>query len=217
MATKYDLTNKRVGKLVVKSLVPKEERTDGYRGNLWYCDCDCGNKDIMVRTCYLTGNGNYTQTSCGCDRKLRAFLATTDNNIVKEEFVNRFDNLEKYLFVHRAVRNVSGQIMSLYTQEEYEETMSYLYNSEQFQKLYDFWQQENRSKTFYDYAKPSLDHIVPKSKGGTNHYTNLQFLTVFENLAKRDMDWEEWQEFKKQTHTISDYFIDNIMKVDNDE
>ncbi len=58
--------------------------------------------------------------------------------------------------------------------------------------------------------KPSIDHIIPKSRGGSNDKENLQFLTLFENLAKRDMTQEEWNNFKKNTHTQSDYFIENI-------
>ena len=37
-------------------------------------------------------------------------------------------------------------------------------------------------------------------------------LTVFENLAKRDKTQKEWNDFKKRSHTNSDYFIENIIK-----
>lgn len=60
-------------------------------------------------------------------------------------------------------------------------------------------------------AKPSLDHKIPKSKGGTNTLDNLQFLTVFENLSKRDFTQEEWQQFKKNTNTHSEYYIEEIL------
>lgn len=66
-------------------------------------------------------------------------------------------------------------------------------------------------KTFYDLAKPSLDHIIPKSQGGSDKKENLQFLTVFENLAKRDMTQEEWNNFKEKTKTSSQYSIEDIM------
>jgi len=53
---------------------------------------------------------------------------------------------------------------------------------------------------------------MPKSRGGTNELNNLQFLTLFENLNKRDMTMEEWNNFKKETNTHSNYFIEEIMK-----
>lgn len=56
------------------------------------------------------------------------------------------------------------------------------------------------------------NHIIPSSKGGSNTLNNFQFLTTFENLAKRDMTMIEWNEFKKKTNTQSDYFIESIMK-----
>lgn len=34
------------------------------------------------------------------------------------------------------------------------------------------------------YKKPSVDHIIPKAKGGTNAIENLQFLSWFENRCK---------------------------------
>ena len=59
----------------------------------------------------------------------------------------------------------------------------------------------------YDWYKPSLDHIVPKSRGGDNSLDNLQYLTVFENLSKRDMTMIEWEEFKQKTNTKSELFL----------
>lgn len=61
-------------------------------------------------------------------------------------------------------------------------------------------------------AKPSIDHKMPISRGGNNDIQNLQFLTVFENLCKRDMTEQEWLLFKNKTSTKSEYFIENILK-----
>ena len=61
-------------------------------------------------------------------------------------------------------------------------------------------------------AKPSIDHKTPVSRGGNNDIQNLQFLTVFENLCKRDMTEQEWLLFKNKTSTKSEYFIENILK-----
>ena len=50
--------------------------------------------------------------------------------------------------------------------------------------------------------------MVPRSRGdNTEDIDNLQFLTLFENLAKRDMTESEWDTFKRETNTNSDLFI----------
>lgn len=210
MAYKYNLTGNKVGKLLIGDIVPIEKRPTKTHGNYWYCKCDCGN-EVLVPTSYLTGNGNYTQTSCGCDRKKKAFLQTT-NAKTSQDFIDSFDDFEKYLFIHKQI-TVNGTRNYEYSQEKYENDIKYFYNDIQFNAVYSFWKNnKERGKTFYDLAKPSLDHIIPKSRGGTNTKENYQFLTVFENLSKRDMTQEEWNSFKEKTHTHSDYFIESIME-----
>ena len=213
MSQKYDLTNKRVGKLLVKKLVPVELRPTKNHGNYWYCDCDCGTTNIMVPTSYLTGNGNYTQTSCGCDRKIAAFIRTSRNDLSIDYLTKTFPDFEKFLLIHKAfVRTTNIDILHIPLQE-YKNMIEYFYKDKQFNSVYKFWElHKKEDQTFYDWAKPNLDHIIPKSKGGTDEISNLQFLTVFENLAKKDMSMEEWNAFKKRTNTNSNYFIENILK-----
>lgn len=94
--------------------------------------------------------------------------------------------------------------------EIYEKFIKKFYIDNQFNLLYNKWvkeNKENKENTFYDLYKPSLDHIIPKSKGGDNSLDNLQFLTVFENLSKRDMTMKEWNEFKVRTNTQSDLYL----------
>ena len=86
------------------------------------------------------------------------------------------------------------------------------YNQKQFNFIYSQWLNNNKtSRTFYDLYKPSIDHILPKSKGGTNDLDNLQFLTVFENLCKRDMTAEEWILFKKENNIKGDIFLEGVV------
>ena len=214
MARKYDLIGKNIGKLKVLSLVPVDERPTQNHGNYWLCKCECGNF-VKVPTTYLTGNSNYTQTSCGCERKQRAFQASTKIQ-VSNQFLDQYkDNFEKFLFIHHAIMGTSGNSSSYYEkhQIEYEEIINFFWNDKQFNTLYSLWlKNKNLNNTFYDWLKPSLDHIIPSSKGGKNELSNFQFLTTFENLAKRDMTMEEWNLFKLKTNTKSDYFIENIMK-----
>lgn len=213
MAKKYDLQNKTIGKLTVLSLVPKGERPTQNHGNYWLCQCECGNL-VKVPTTYLTGNSNYTQTSCGCDRKKKAFQATSYIDI-SDEYLDFYEDFEKFLLIHKALIRTSGNDGQYYknNNDEYKIIIDYFYNDPQFNAIYNFWLSHKlENETFYDWAKPSLDHIIPSSKGGTNTLDNFQFLTTFENLAKRDMTMTEWKNFKQKTNTTSDYFIENIMK-----
>ena len=186
MARKYDLIGKNIGKLKVLSLVPTNERPTQNHGNYWLCECECGNF-VKVPTTYLTGNSNYTQTSCGCERKQRAFQASTKIQ-VSNQFLDQYkDNFEKFLFIHHAIMGTSGNSSSYYEkhQIEYEEIINFFWNDKQFNTLYSLWLKNKKlNNTFYDWLKPSLDHIIPSSKGGKNELSNFQFLTTFENLAK---------------------------------
>ena len=206
--TGIDITGQRFGRLVAVELIPKEERTWSNKERAWRCKCDCGN-EVIVRQRNLRG-ARMTQ-SCGCVRKIEAFLATNGVKGLDREYLETFSDFDKFLFLHKTIRSTIGiELMSL---EEYKDYINYFYNDFQFNAVYNFWKKQERVNTFYDWAKPSLDHIIPWSRGGRHNKENLHFLTVFENLAKRDMTMEEWTEFKQTTTTMSDYFIEQILEV----
>ena len=126
-----------------------------------------------------------------------------------------FEDFDKFLFIHKAIRTLRE--LSTFSLEEYKEYIEYFYYDRQFNLIYSFWKKQEKDNTFYDWAKPSPDHIIPKSRGGGNEKENIHFLTVFENLAKRDMTLEEWNNFKIKTNTSSNYFIEKIEEVMSNE
>lgn len=99
--------------------------------------------------------------------KIKAFLSSCKMNI-NEDFLNNFSDFEKFLFLHKQLTLVSGKAPTTYDIEEYKEDIKYFYYQEQFNKIYNFWLEQDKTNTFYDWAKPSLDHIIPKSKNGSN-------------------------------------------------
>lgn len=198
--------------LLITGIVPEEEKNHPYKGTLMYCKClICGKENIQVRFSYVSGNGNYERLSCGCMRKVRHFMASLREGVT-EEFILEHDDIDKMMFVHKMLAHIKSKYYTQCPIEEYKKAIDYFYYDQQFNAVYDFWgRQKNEFGTFYNWAKPSLDHITPISKGGLDTVDNLQVLTVFENLAKRDMTWEEWCNFKRATHSTSDYYIENII------
>lgn len=203
------------GHLLIVGIVPSEEKETNFKGTMMYCKClKCNRPDLVqVRFSYLTPNGNYHQDTCGCGRKERAFLAVSRKGIT-EDFLDQFDDFEYYLFVHKFLTSATQDYYTTCDIIEYENAIKHFYFDSQLKTIYSFWQKNKTTSipTFYDWSKPSLDHIVPRAKGGLHTIDNLQALTVFENLAKRDMTWEEWVAFKRNTNTQSDYFLENIIK-----
>ena len=207
-----DYIGKIINNLYIDSIVPAEEKEEDYKGTLMYCKClRCGREKVQVRFTYLSDNGNYQQQTCGCGRKVRAFLSSSRPDL-KEEHLEIFKDFEKFLLVHKILSKNTDKYYTTCPIEEYINALQTIYFNEQFNAIYNFWLKQDRNNTYYDWTKPSLDHKIPKSKGGTNHIDNLQILTVFENLSKRDMTDAEWEDFKIKTNSKSDYYIESIMK-----
>ena len=82
----------------------------------------------------------------------------------------------------------------------YKKYVEKFYSNLQFNDIYSKWV----SSSWEPYKKPSIDHIIPKSKGGTNDLDNLQFLSWFENRSKNNMTQEEWTHLKLN---IAEYFV----------
>lgn len=117
---------------------------------------------------------------------------------VSVDWLMQFDDFEKLKLLNEVITNRSGR-WDVST-EWYKNYIIRFYADEQFNSIYADWVKSE----FLRYKKPSLDHINPRSKGGTNDPSNLQFLTWFENRCKNDMDQSEWSAMKVN---IWEYFV----------
>lgn len=115
---------------------------------------------------------------------------------VSIDWLMRFD-FEKLKALNTAISNRSNRWNI--TTDEYVRYIEHFYNDKQFLIVYEKYR--NNPCT---YTKPSIDHIIPKSKGGTNDLSNLQFLSWFENRCKNDMSQEDWDIIKTN---IKEYLI----------
>lgn len=216
-----DYIGKTCGCLLITGIVPKElSQQPEYVGTMMYCTClNCGNT-IQERFSYLSENSNYSRESCGCLRKIRHFLASATildgNNQEDIDWLKQFQNdWDRFSFLNKSIISTTGiKATDWKDKNEYKLFYDFFWNDDQFNCLYNNWlkKKETKYSTFYDWWKPSIDHKIPKSRGGSNELSNLQFLTYYENHSKLDMTWEEWQQFKIDTNTTSELFIEMIMK-----
>jgi 5-methylcytosine-specific restriction endonuclease McrA len=82
----------------------------------------------------------------------------------------------------------------------YKSYIERFYADDQFNRVYKRYLKNTKDK----YLVPSIDHIVPKTKGGTDDVNNLQVLSWFENRAKNNMTQAEWDRVKQN---MKEYLI----------
>jgi len=116
---------------------------------------------------------------------------------VSSQWLMQFDDFEKLKLLNDAITNRSGRWAE--DTKWYKSYIVRFYDDQRFNKIYLGWIKSD----FHKYKKPSIDHIIPKAKGGTNSLPNLQFLTWFENRCKNDISQKEWDKMKEN---IKEYF-----------
>ena len=109
---------------------------------------------------------------------------------VTVSFLEQFDDIDKLKCLNK--------MLSRDRVSEHFDTEKYMMFIKRFYYDKKFCAQFNRfQETGNKYDRPSLDHIVPLSRGGTWDLDNLQIISWFENRAKCDMTWDEYREIVK--------------------
>ncbi len=119
---------------------------------------------------------------------------------VDYEFISQFDDIERVKTLNKMLAR--DRVSNQFDTVKYKQFILKFYQDKQFNSIYDRWVKEK-----VKWVAPSLDHIIPTSRGGDHSIDNLQILTWFENRAKAEMTQEEWRYFKHKTNTSSDLFI----------
>ncbi len=116
--------------------------------------------------------------------------------------IAKYDDTDKLLFLSRVIIKRSKYDGIKLSDILWIEFIEKFYFDKQFNQIYFNW-----VETKYYWCMPSVDHIIPISKGGDFSISNIQFLSLFENRAKHDMDMNEWNIFKIETNTTSSIFV----------
>ena len=106
------------------------------------------------------------------------------------EFLMQFEDIEKLKTLNKMLTR--DRVSENFDTEKYKQFIVKFYHDPQFNAVYEDYLQEDRKK----YALPSLDHIIPLSKGGSWDLDNLQILSWVENRAKCDFLPDEWEYIK---------------------
>ncbi len=105
-------------------------------------------------------------------------------------FLIQFEDIDKLKFLNHVLTKDRTSVH--FDTKLYKQFILKFYHDENFNKIYEDWIKENKNQ----YALPSLDHIIPLSKGGNWDLDNLQFLPWCVNRAKYSFSPEEWNYIK---------------------
>lgn len=122
------------------------------------------------------------------------------------QYLDQYDDYFRFSFLYKTFYHYA-QTYKL-SSDWVKQCIEYFYNEPYFILCYDRWSDRIKIEhTYMDNYKPSLDHKIPLSRGGGHELNNIHFITLFENLCKKDMTWGEWAIFQEETSSQSNLFF----------
>lgn len=110
---------------------------------------------------------------------------------VSMDFLLQFEDIEKLKELNRML--FRKRVSQYFDTEKYMRFVEKFYDDDLFNQCY-----KEYKTTHNRYDRPSLDHIVPLSRGGSWDLSNLQIISWFENRSKCDLTKEEYEKFKEK-------------------
>ena len=126
---------------------------------------------------------------CGLDLLYKNMKAHLKYD-VSIEWLSKFEDIEKLKYLNRSLSRKRD--CEWFTTEIYIQFIERFYVDSKFNELYYKWIETNDK-----WIKPSLDHILPQSAGGSLLPENIQFISWFENHAKINIQQQEWNKMKQ--------------------
>ena len=110
---------------------------------------------------------------------------------VELEFLVQFENVERLKALNKLLTR--DRVSAHFDADKYKRFIERFYFDEIFIRQLERYQESGNK-----YDRPSLDHIIPLSRGGTWDLDNLQIISWFDNRAKCDMTQAEYEDMKKK-------------------
>lgn len=192
LSDEFKISTKRISKLLELNNIPKKRRNN--------------NKDRVLSNNTKNKISSSLKGKSTSKKGTKMTLAQRYVNIRAQLKLDKSVDLSKYEDIDLLLEITKHLIKIPKSKKNPKyilEFISKFYNDLKFNQIYSFWKNSNFNK----WARPSLDHIIPKSKGGEWNLDNLQCMTWFENRCKCDMTMDEWINFKNNSQTVSEYFI----------
>ena len=137
------------------------------------------------------GRPSYWKGKKHTKRMLYLNMLTHMHWTVDLDFLTQFDDIERLKALNRLLTR--DRVSEHFDTAKYMRFIEKFYHDEKFIRQLELFAESNNK-----YDRPSLDHIIPLSRGGTWDLDNLQIISWFDNRAKCDMTQDEYEAMKKR-------------------